>query len=92
MLDLRRAMPDERRGPCGPLRYNRRAMTKQPVFSRRPLPLPLFRRLCAALALCVLPLTALADEAEVRKLVEAKFKGAKIESVTRSPYSGLYEV
>ncbi|MGH8617972.1 MAG: DsbC family protein [Burkholderiales bacterium] len=67
-------------------------MTKQPVFSRRPLPLPLFRRLCAALALCVLPLTALADEAEVRKLVEAKFKGAKIESVTRSPYSGLYEV
>ena len=34
---------------------------------------------------------ALADEASVKKLVEAKL-GAKVQSVTRTPYGGLYEV
>ncbi len=34
---------------------------------------------------------ALADEASVRKLVEAKL-GNKVQSVTRTPYGGLYEV
>lgn len=34
---------------------------------------------------------AFADEAGVRKLVEAKM-GAKVQSVTKTPYGGLYEV
>ena len=34
---------------------------------------------------------ALADEARVRKLVEAKL-GTKVQSVTRTPYGGLYEI
>jgi thiol:disulfide interchange protein DsbC len=34
---------------------------------------------------------ALADEASVRKLVEAKL-GTKVQSVTKTPYGGLYEV
>src|SRR5471030_3344699 len=34
---------------------------------------------------------ALADEASVRKLVEAKL-GAKVQNVTKTPYGGLYEV
>lgn len=36
-------------------------------------------------------LTAAADEAEIRKLMEAKL-GTKVESVTKSGYLGLYEV
>ena len=44
--------------------------------------------LLAALLACG---AALADEASVRKLVEAKL-GNKVQSVTRTPYGGLYEV
>ena len=43
---------------------------------------------CIAVLTCG---TALADEASVRKLVEAKL-GNKVQSVTRTPYGGLYEV
>ena len=46
------------------------------------LPLALSATLC---------LPALADEASVKKALEAKL-GAKISSVTKSPYLGLYEV
>ena len=35
---------------------------------------------------------ALADEASVKRGVEARFEGVKIESVTRTPYSGVYEI
>jgi len=35
---------------------------------------------------------ALADEASVKRGVEAKFEGVKIESVARTPYAGLYEI
>ena len=35
---------------------------------------------------------ALADEASVRRGVEARFEGVKVESVTRTPYAGLYEI
>ena len=45
--------------------------------------------------LCFLLLTcglALADEASVRKGVEDRFPQAKIQSVSRTPYGGLYEV
>lgn len=36
--------------------------------------------------------TAHADEASVKRAVEAKFGGIKVESVAKSPYFGLYEV
>ncbi|HKW38212.1 MAG TPA: DsbC family protein [Burkholderiales bacterium] len=35
---------------------------------------------------------ALADEASVKRGVEARFDGVKVESVTRTPYPGLYEI
>jgi thiol:disulfide interchange protein DsbC len=35
---------------------------------------------------------ALADEASVRRGVEGRLEGIKIESVTRTPYAGLYEI
>jgi thiol:disulfide interchange protein DsbC len=41
-----------------------------------------------ALAFC---LDAVADEAEIRKMIEAKL-GTKVESITKSGYLGLYEV
>ena len=34
----------------------------------------------------------LADEASVKRGVEARFEGLKVGSVTRTPYAGLYEV
>ncbi|MGE5386280.1 MAG: DsbC family protein [Betaproteobacteria bacterium] len=43
------------------------------------------------LAFAALALTAHADEAAVKKAVEAKF-GGKVESVTKAGYLGLYEV
>jgi thiol:disulfide interchange protein DsbC len=36
--------------------------------------------------------TAHADEASVKRAVEAKFGGIKVESVAKSPFFGLYEV
>ncbi|WP_301103061.1 DsbC family protein [Propionivibrio sp.] len=39
----------------------------------------------------ILSLTALADEASVKKAVEAKL-GTKVSSVAKSPYLGLYEI
>lgn len=36
--------------------------------------------------------TVLADEASVKRGVEARFSGIKINSVAKTPYSGLYEV
>jgi thiol:disulfide interchange protein DsbC len=36
--------------------------------------------------------TALADEVSVRRGVEARFDGIKVDSVTRTSYAGLYEV
>jgi thiol:disulfide interchange protein DsbC len=35
---------------------------------------------------------ALADEVSVKRGVEARFEGSKVDSVTRTPYAGLYEV
>lgn len=46
--------------------------------------------------LCVLSLAlcapAFADEASIKKAIEARMPGAKVESVSKTPYSGLYEV
>jgi len=36
--------------------------------------------------------TALADEASVKRGVEARFGGIKVDSVTKTPYAGLYEI
>lgn len=35
---------------------------------------------------------ALADEVSVKRGVETRFEGVKVESVTRTPYAGLYEI
>jgi len=47
--------------------------------------------LLAALLIATFSLPGFADEASVRKAIEAKL-GAKVTSVTKSPYLGLYEV
>lgn len=49
-------------------------------------------RLLAALFLAAVALPTLADEATVRRAVEARFNGVKVESVAKTPYAGLYEV
>ena len=48
------------------------------------------RSLLAGLA--ILSAAAFADEASVKRTIEARFGGIKVESVTRTPYLGLYEV
>jgi thiol:disulfide interchange protein DsbC len=47
---------------------------------------------CLLLALLIITGTAVADEASVKKAVQEKFPDANIESVTKTPYFGLYEV
>jgi len=46
--------------------------------------------------LCALTLSlsapAFADEAAIKKVIEARMQGAKVEKITKTPYSGLYEV
>jgi thiol:disulfide interchange protein DsbC len=46
----------------------------------------------AALVFCMLPAVALADEATIRRVMEAKLGGAKIEGIQPAPIPGLYEV
>ena len=46
----------------------------------------------AAFVLCLLPLPALADEATIRRVLDSKLAGAKIEGVQPAPVPGLYEV
>ena len=36
--------------------------------------------------------TVQADEASVKRAVEAQFGGVKVESITKTPYFGLYEM
>ena len=49
-------------------------------------------RLCVLLLGVIFACRVLADEASVKRGVEARFEGLKVESVTRTPYAGLYEV
>jgi len=50
-------------------------------------------RLLMTLLATVLVTTACsAGEAEIRKNIEARFPGAKVDSVTKTPVSGIYEV
>ncbi|HUL90923.1 MAG TPA: DsbC family protein [Burkholderiales bacterium] len=49
-------------------------------------------RLLVVLLAAMLAGHAWADEASVKRGVEARFEGVKVESVTRTPYSGVYEI
>lgn len=49
-------------------------------------------RILALAALCLAALPARADEALIRKVIESKLDGARIESVRPAPLLGLYEV
>jgi thiol:disulfide interchange protein DsbC len=49
-------------------------------------------RLLVALAIAAAAFCARADEASVKRGVEARFGGVKVDSVTKTPYAGLYEV
>ena len=53
---------------------------------------PLLTKTHLVLALLFFAHAAAADEASVRKAVQEKFPKANIESVTKTPYLGLYEV
>lgn len=50
------------------------------------------KRLAAPLLFSLLTATAHAGEAEIRSTIEAKFPGAKVQSVGKTSYAGLYEV
>lgn len=50
------------------------------------------KRLAAPLLLALLTASAHASEVEIRKTLEAKFPGAKVQSVGKTPYAGFYEV
>ncbi len=49
-------------------------------------------RMLAASLLCLVVLPALADEARIRRVVEAKLGGVRVESVQPAPVKGLFEV
>ena len=46
----------------------------------------------SSLLLCLLSGTAFADEASLKKAIQANFPGEKIESLKKTPYLGLYEI
>jgi thiol:disulfide interchange protein DsbC len=49
-------------------------------------------RVLVAMVLAFAAMAATADEASVKRAVEARFGGIKVDSVAKTPYSGLYEV
>jgi thiol:disulfide interchange protein DsbC len=49
-------------------------------------------RTLALAALCLAALSARADEAQIRKVIESQLDGARVESVQPAPLPGLYEV
>jgi thiol:disulfide interchange protein DsbC len=51
-----------------------------------------FKRFAIPLLFGLASLAAHADDAAIKKNIEAKFPGAKVQSVTKTPYAGLYEV
>ncbi len=52
----------------------------------------MFNRIAAALSVLLIAAPAQADEGSVRKAFEIKFPSMKVETVTRMPFPGLYEV
>ncbi len=53
---------------------------------------PLYLNTIVAATLLTLSQFALADEANLKKLVETAYPKFKVENVTKTPYAGLYEV
>lgn len=51
----------------------------------------MLKKLVAVLVFVTAPV-ACANEVEIKKVLEAKFPQAKVEKVSKTPYSGLYEV
>lgn len=49
-------------------------------------------RIIVTLMLLLHGLTALADESAIRKALQSAYPKAKVESVTKTPFAGLYEV
>lgn len=49
-------------------------------------------RIVVFLLLLAVTATAHADEASVKRLIESRFGGIKVESVVKTPYFGLYEL
>lgn len=49
-------------------------------------------RIAVFLLLLAVTATAHADEASVKRLIESRFGGIKVESVVKTPYFGLYEL
>ena len=52
----------------------------------------MFKTLLSLALTATVSLSAFADEASVKKAIEAKLGGNKVTSVTKTPYLGLYEV
>ncbi|NOU24310.1 MAG: DsbC family protein [Methylotenera sp.] len=52
----------------------------------------MFKKLLGFTLLSIFATFAMADEAGVKKAVEAAYPKFKVESVTKTPYAGLYEV
>lgn len=52
----------------------------------------MFKKLLGFTLLSIFTTFAMADEAGVKKAVEAAYPKFKVESVTKTPYAGLYEV
>lgn len=52
----------------------------------------MLKRTMAALLAGVMTATAWADEASLKKTIEATYPQVKIQSITKTPYAGLYEV
>ncbi|MEY3884975.1 MAG: hypothetical protein RIS87_750, partial [Pseudomonadota bacterium] len=52
----------------------------------------MFKKLISFSLLSAFATLAMADEASVKKAVEATYPKFKVESVTKTPYAGLYEV
>jgi len=53
---------------------------------------PVMHRIAALLFVLLYAAAAHADEASVKRTVEARFGGIKVESITKTPYFGLYEM
>lgn len=52
----------------------------------------MFKKLISIAVLSTLAFTALADEASLKKTIEAAYPKFKVDSVIKTPYAGLYEV
>lgn len=50
------------------------------------------QRIATFLFVLLIAAAARADEASVKRAIEARFGGVKVESIVKSPYFGLYEV